>query len=411
MADVVTSWDQPSQPAGTDASVSYAPRVTAWDAPKPDDATGAYRPSPEAARKAAGVNPAGGNDKSAEIAGSLLNAGYNLGGAVTDTAAKVLPPEGAAAVGTAANFGTELATAFGPGAAGKIAKFPELAKTLMQSSIKPVLSQISTGKAARAIQTLLDEGIPATKGGVEKLRSMIGELEQEVTQKIASSTGTVDKTEVLQRLKPLLEKFRNQATPNADLATIRGAAKEFFEHPLFPKKVPEQQVQSTILNERGQPFTKTIPASGTDQIPVQTAQAVKEGTYRALGDKAYGAGLKPAAERDALKSLARGLKEEIEKVVPDVAAPNAKQSELINAIKVLARRTGMEANKNPLGLGWLVRYPEAAIGFLAERSPWLKSRLAIGLHSGGFGEGVGRTAGTGVGMYSGSEPENPGVFP
>jgi hypothetical protein len=384
MAEVVTSWDAPAPQTETSGLTSEAPRVTAWDQPKPDDGTGAYRPSPENLRRAAGVNPAGGKDRSAEIADSLLNAGYNLGGSVTDTAAKVLPPEGAAAVGTAANFGTELATAFGPGAIGKLAKAPELAKELMQKALKPVLAQVSTGKAARAIQTLLDEGIPATKGGVEKLQGMIGELEQDVTQKIAAATGTVDKTEVLKRLKDTLEKFRNQATPNADLSTIRAAAKEFFEHPLL---------------------------RGGNDMSVQTAQKLKEGTYRAIGDKGYGMGLKPQAQQDAQKALARGLKEEIEKVVPEVAAPNAKQSELINAVKVLARRTGMDANKDLGSIGWLVHSPEAAIGWLAERSPWLKSRLAIGLNNGGVGQAVGQAAGTGLGMYSGSEPEQPGIFP
>lgn len=301
----------------------------------------------------------------------LDKAANQLGGAVTDQAAKVLPPEAAAAVGTAANVGVNAIPSVAGGGVGAMAKAPGAAKALMQQALKPVLHQIETGKAARAIQTMLDEGVPATKKGVEMLTTSINELEHEVAQKIAAANGVVDKTTVLSNIRDVLTKFRNQVNPDADLATIRKSAKEFFNHPLF---------------------------RGKQGMSVQEAQSVKQGTYRELGDKAYGTGQKTAAQKDAQKALAKGLKEEIERIEPEVGPLNKKLSDDINALKVLARRTGMEANMNPVGIGWMINSPGhlGLWAWLAERSPAVKSMLARGLYTGSMGRGAGALTGAGL---------------
>ena len=105
---------------------------------------------------------------------------------------------------------------------------------------------------------------------------------------------------------------------------------------------------------------------------------MKQGTYKAIGGKNYGE-LK-GAETEAQKALARGLKEEISSAVPNVAALNKREGNLLNALSVAERRALMDANKNPLGLG--VLNPATLALWLWDRSGWAKAMTARMLYSG-----------------------------
>jgi hypothetical protein len=308
---------------------------------------------------------------------ALDEASYAAGGKVTDAAASAGLPAGAAAgLGYATNVGMQAIPAVLGGMGGKAAA-PALegaAAKLMQSSLKPTLETLRSGKAATAIQTMLDEGVNVSKGGIEKLRGMIGELNREITSAIASSPATVDKGKVASTLYDLTQKVSKQANPQADLKAIETAWTNFLEHPLLV---------------------------GQQSIPVQLAQQMKQGTYKALGDKAYGMGLKPAAERDALKELARGLKEGVAEAVPAVSSLNAREAALLNALQIAERRVMMEGNKNPVGLTPMATHGAGALGFLADRSGAVKSMLARLLYSGSeaipqAGVGSGIAAGQGL---------------
>lgn len=223
------------------------------------------------------------------------------------------------------------------------------AEWLMKSALKPTLAQHQSGEAASAVKTLLDEGINATKGGAEKLKSMIQDIDQQIKDVISSSTATVDKQKVLGQLQGLRQRVLQQANPSADLAAVDAAGTGFAQHPLLP----------------------------TDQIPIQLAQDLKQGTYREVGKKYGQIG---SADIEAQKALARGLKEEIAQVAPEVAPLNARQSELIKALKVTGRRALMDENKNPLGLTALAPSGTGALAFLADRSALVKSLAARGIN-------------------------------
>lgn len=306
-----------------------------------------------------------------DAAHALDAAAYKAGGAVTDFT-------GSPAAGTAANVAVQAVPSIAMGPASKLAS-PSLqagARNLMQSAMKPTLEALRTGKAARAIDTMLDEGINVTKGGVEKLRTQIGELNQQIADAIASSPATVDKAKVASELQGTLNKFLNQVNPKADVATIEKAWTEFLSHPLL---------------------------TGARDIPVQLAQKLKQGTYKALGDKPYGQ--LNGAEIEAQKTLARGLKEGVAEAVPEVARLNARESDLINALNVAQRRVLMDGNKNPAGLGIL--HPETLALWLADRSPLAKSLLARMMYSGSeqIPATAGRVAGAGVGAaHLGRQP-------
>ena len=142
-------------------------------------------------------------------------------------------------------------------------------------------------------------------------------------------------------------------------------------------------------------------------MSVQAAQAMKQGNYKALGDAAYGMGLKPAAERDAIKAVTAALKKNIERAEPAVAPINKEVSDLMNAIKVSQRRALIEGNKDIVPLGSSVatalNNPVAALSLYANSSAAVKAMLARMLYTGGSttASGLGAAAGGLSGYESG----------
>lgn len=217
---------------------------------------------------------------------------------------------------------------------------------LMQSAIKPTIAQLKTGDAQTAVETLLQYGISPTKGGVNKLKDLIDGLNSQIANDIGSSTATVSKQKVLDTLADVRTKFGNQVSPTGDLNAIKGVADDFAAHPGLPLG---------------------------DAIPVQQAQALKQGTYQVLAKKYGEAG---SAVTEAQKGLARGLKEEVASAVPGVQALNAEESRLITTLNVAERRALMEMNKNPMGLAALAHNPASWAMFMADRSSAFKALAA-----------------------------------
>jgi hypothetical protein len=267
-------------------------------------------------------------------------------GAGSSLAAKA--PKVSAALNAGANY-TNPFNAIAP-VAGYIGEkaspiFEIGAKKLMQSALKPTIEQLRKGQAETAINTLLSEGINATRGGVEKLKDRVGSINDEITNLITNSSATVDKQKVLDTLAKTKDKFRTQVSPTSDLNAIENVALDFANHPMI----------------------------NADSIPVQLAQQLKQGTYRTL-DKKYGQ--IGSAETEAQKALARGLKEGVSEAVPEVTKLNAKESDLINTLKVTERRALMDANKNPMGLSLLANNPASWAAFMADKSALFKSLVA-----------------------------------
>ena len=310
--------------------------------------------------------------------GEVLDAAaYDAGGKVTDMT-------GSPELGFAANVATQAIPTVLGGAASKVAS-PVLqsgAKSLMQSALKPTIADLKSGRAAKAVDTLLERGINPTQGGVAQLKTHIDELNGQVEAAIAKSTATVNKADVGSHLRSTWESFKNQVNPQGDLETIRKAWDSFKNHPLLAGKM---------------------------EIPVQTAQSMKQGTYAQVGKK-YGQ--MGSAEIEAQKGLARGLKEEISKAVPEVGPLNKAESELINALNVAERRALMDANKNPMGLALLANNPASWAAFMADKSALFKSLVARLMNSGS--SAIPTTAGAAAGGLYGStlgQPEGGALYP
>jgi hypothetical protein len=233
------------------------------------------------------------------------------------------------------------------------------AHKLMYSAVKPTLSQHASGDAKIAVDNLLKYGINPTRGGVEKLGDMLDDINRQIAEKIKASNAVISRDKVSTYLDPVRRKFANQVNPTPDLRAIGNVAAD------FELRAPN--------------------------IPVQQAQALKQGTYRVLKGK-YGE--EGVASTEAQKGLARGLKEEVAAAVPEVAELNALDSQLIKTLSVAERRALMDLNKNPMGLSILAHSPSTVAAFMADKSTLFKSLVARMLNrmSGGEKPSVPRTS-------------------
>lgn len=315
------------------------------------------------------------------------HAAYDAGDKVNEQANKVLPAPVAAALGTATNVGIQSLPMLAGGEAKAAAPMLEAGgKRLMGSALGTgqTWAQLKNGDAAKAITTMLDKGYNASKGGVSEMKARISELADQVKTAIGPSREMVNSTPISAGLTDLLKKYEAGTLSADSMAAIKNTWKQLLDHPYF---------------------------GGSDWMTVQEAQAMKQANYRQLGDRAYGAGLKPEAERDALKTITEGLKDEIARKVPAVAAPNEEMSQLINAKNMAERRVLMDSKTNPIPLGasiaTVAHDPMAALGLWANSSAYAKSILARLLYSGqeAIPASAGRAAGGTLGALLG-RPDN-----
>lgn len=291
-----------------------------------------------------------------------------VGGAATDLAAKVLPAERthplqyliptAPEVGAVANMATnalpQMASSYRPQGEQLKPALEGLSKWLMQSSVKPSLADRASGASKRAIQTMLDEGINPTPGGMDKTAGLVKSLNEEVKAGIANSGASVPTANVRDFLQKPYTAARQQVNPAEDMQTIRNVWSEFEQHP---------------------------DIKGAQDISVQLAQALKSGTYKALGNKSYGE--LGSASTEAQKAIARGLREEVLGKVPEIAEPLKREAALMNVREVALNRSLGNANKDPMGFAsWRMDDPKLAATILADRSALVKSLLARGLYQG-----------------------------
>lgn len=221
------------------------------------------------------------------------------------------------------------------------------AEYLMQSALKPNASQIKSGQASTAVNTMLELNLNATKGGVEKLKARIDNVNNKIKTAIGSRNVNINKQNVINELdREYAAKYADQFNPIDAKKAFQNAKDEFLSS--FP-----------------------------DEISVQQAQKIKQGTYRDLGQKAF-TGQKTTEAVAADKAGARGLKNEIERVLPDqnIKGLNAEEGKLLDTLDVVERRVIQQMNNNPGGLAWLASNTESMLAFLADKSAAFKSIVA-----------------------------------
>ena len=319
---------------------------------------------------------AGGQEALQNMGTLMERGGYKAGEMVTDALAPHVPANVAGAGGYAANVATQALPVLAGTLASKATLEPAMkwgSKRLMQSALKPSAADIRSGDAAKAVDTLLKTKANVTPGGVVKLQSLKDDILAQVQKMLDDlPEGTVvTKQGAANEIRKTLDRFRNQVNSADDVKAITKSWKEFNQ-------------------------------SQPNLIPVGKAHELKTGTHTMLKNKAYGE-LKNA-DIEAQKALARGLRKDIEEVVPQVGPMNKKLGEVMNALKQTEYRVPMAANRDMAGLSLLAENPAAALSMMADRSPYVKSYLAQLLYHGSGPLATGTGAGAGM-MYSqGQQP-------
>jgi hypothetical protein len=305
-------------------------------------------------------------------------------------ALSVLPEALGQGVGNVAagEIGGAATAAAKSGAASLVPKgFPEY---LYKTALKPS-TKIPQARTDAMIKTALQNDIPVSRGGLEKLGSLIDDLNDKIKTTIDNGANqlvrgpngtiqqgvTINKFKVASRLGDTTKKFQTQVNPTSDLNAISESGNEFLQN---------------------QP----------NEIPASQAQALKQGTYQQLKSAAYGT-LKPAAV-EAQKALARGIKEELVNQFPEIKDLNAQDSKLIDLDGVLEKAVNRISNHQVIGIGTPIAAGaakavtgSAGIGVVAGvikgvlDNPVVKSRLAIALSKKGVNLG---TASSRIAAYS-----------
>lgn len=341
------------------------PAAAAQTPPQQDPIQAAYGAMKDTAKSAMANNPMSLTLRAAGKMGEVLDkAAYEAGGKVTDVT-------GSPGLGFATNVGLQAVPAVLGGGIGKTVQ-PLLqsgARGVMQAAMKPERAARLSGKADEAITTMLEEGINVTKGGREILQGRISSLENEISNILSTSKGTINPEDVaIKSLKQSLEKVKYNLSSTEDSAVISKSVADLLEHPLV---------------------------SGKADIPVDLANKLKQAIYKGLGDTAYGLQAKSTIERIAEKSIARNLKEGIASAEPYVVPKLDEQAKLINALKVMTPRVSAAGNKDIIGIGSLAPSEINFLTWMANRSPLIGSLVARFMHSasGVLPTGVGAAAG------------------
>lgn len=233
------------------------------------------------------------------------------------------------------------------------------AEKIYQSALKPTNALIK--KSPDVVKTGLKEGIRVSESGLGKLQGIMESIGEDIG-KIIDSGVAQGKSVSKNSLLPYLDEM-----------------KEYLGSSLGGKEIVKD------VNIMAKKIISELP----NNIPIKQAQQIKQTTQN-LVSKYYNK-LAPV-EIETKKQLARGLKEEISKAVPEISQLNARDTKLFgleDALEASLKRIG---NKNIISLGDMFALgsggatagvPGAGLAVLAKKvlgSPAIKSQLAITLN-------------------------------
>lgn len=283
-------------------------------------------------------------------------------------------------LGIAANMAAPQALGKAVGGIRRAVNAAGVPERIYQSALKPS-SRLSPERIAAMVQTGLQQGIPVSGGGLEKLGGLIDDLNGKIDVVVqnAGPDRQISPARAIANVDATKAKFQNQVNPSADMAAIEAAKADFLDQ---------------------------VKAKG-GSLTASEAQAMKTGTYKQLKGRAYGE-LKSATV-EAQKALARGLKEALVDQFPELAELNAKDGALLQLEPAIEAAVLKAANKQPMGtgpaiMGGIVKGATGSTGAAAAAgamkailsNPAISSRVGILLSRAGrstFPDAMARVAG------------------
>jgi hypothetical protein len=251
--------------------------------------------------------------------------------------------------------------------AGRIPGLQRLTPTnLYGGSLRPSPSMSPAGRS-EIIQTGLRERIPVSEAGLSRLQGANEGINDKVKALIDAKSGQpgmdINPLDVTKPVNRLRSAFSTQVNPESDVNAINASKRGFLNK--HTAEAPFTKIEPMV--EEGPGYYPSGQGVTRTKVPLtlNEAQAEKQGTYRVLSKKYGELG---SADTEAQKALARGLKNEIQARVPEVAPLNAREGRLIDLEEPLARSINREGNRQLLGF----RMPFD--------TPTIKSNVAIGMN-------------------------------
>lgn len=189
------------------------------------------------------------------------------------------------------------------------------------------------------------------------------------------------------------ETFRDQWAPSGDTSAYDAIASDVVNNPRINKSQRQRVTRtetSPIVDERGQPITTSTTSAevtGRTMVPkirASTARELTQGTYRNLGDKAYGE-LK-GAQTQAHKAAGRAGRRILNEAIPEVEPLNRDISRRLDLGQVQDEAVFRSGKHDPISLGQQVMVAHGNPSWLAMsliNRPGVGSPLARGGYKAG----------------------------
>jgi hypothetical protein len=331
------------------------------------------------AAAAAGLGGAGGAGLA--IAGRQLVTGTPEAG--TDTA-RTMAAQGATQA--LAEGGGRLIVkgvrAFGPGLkTGAVSAYERMLKP-NKSTVEGLSSKFGPDLQARsrnvAEALIADPAGQISKGGGARYADATNALQRQVNAVVDANPEARGSTQhLVEALGGGRGRFADQWAPQGDIAAFNAAAKDVLSNPRILKDkraiVPDFMGTKTSSDVVGQ---ELIP-----RVRANTARELTQGTYRNLGDKAYGE-LKGAAT-EAQKAAARGGRAILNEALPQVEPLNNEIARRIDLGQVLDEAVLRSGKHDTIGLRDMVAVAGGHAGLLPAsllNRPGIGSPLARGAY-------------------------------
>ena len=347
---------------------------------------------------AASTTPSGPAGKAGEIA---ENAGEFLA-----PAAKVAQASNALKLGTAARATLQAATGAGVASeqtggdplamtlAGLMSGVPEVmgpalakfaaeyAPRLYQSALKPPgigSARTSIEDVKNLVQRAISTDTPISEAGLAQTGNRITALNDEIRSTLEANgnpPGMVQPTNVIKPLEQM-QAAPTSVTPGEAQGEMDAAHSQYLtKHTADAPFQPIAQVRDQFTGRKTfQPSGPINPNPTVQEYTPLAAQDEKVATYKEVGDAAYGQ--QTGAWTEARKALARGVKDEIQRIFPEVAGKNAQEGLDIELQDAIEHRLKLAGNRE------IATFSPYNTAMRMIESPEIKSRIALALSRAG----------------------------
>jgi len=226
---------------------------------------------------------------------------------------------------------------------------PKLERNMYERAMKPSTT-LKEAERTKRIETALNENIPVTKGGLEKSKNTIAEINDEIQGKINAlnqQAVTVNKYDVLNPVREI--KTSELPLPKQARSQISDVVGEFIE--THPQEIPIGKAQKfkQYFNKELDDFYKALQTS-----PDKTTLLASKWTAKTKA------------------KIADGLREEISQVFPEISNLNQREGSLIQLNKSLERAVNRISQHDLWSIKGVI---SASVGFV--KNPWTATKLAV----------------------------------